>query len=139
VSASFRILKSLNLVYVRYEGRIRIRESMDLFASYAQHPDCRPGQKQIVDLSAVTDYERDYTAMMEMQAMKTDVFLAEGNQPIILYFAPTQLSQKLARLIIKSWEPFSAVVPLIIEDEAEALQIIGIEEKSIAGMLSATA
>ena len=137
MSVSYRILKSLGIVYVRYQGTIRIREGMELFAEYAQHSDCRPGQKQFVDLSEVTDIERDYSKLMEMQAMKTDVFLAGGTQPIIIYFAPTDTARAMAAMIIKSWEPFSAVVPLIIEDEAEALNILGLEEQSIAQLLTA--
>lgn len=136
MSVSYRILKSRGIVYVRYQGMVRIRESMELFGEYAQHPDCRPGQKQFVDLSEVTDVERDYSKIMEMQAMKTDVFMAGGAQPIIIYFAPTETARAMAGLIIKSWEPFSSVVPLIIEDEAEALNILGLEEQSIAQLLT---
>lgn len=139
MSVSFRILKSRSMVYVRYQGRVDIRESMELFGEYARHPDCQPGQRQFIDLSEVTEIERDYTAIMEMQAMKTDVFMAGGAQPIIIYYTPTDFSRSMAGLIVKSWEPFSAVVPLIIEDEAEALNILGLKEKSISQLLTASA
>lgn len=112
---------------------------MAAFADYSADPNCRPGQKQFVDLSAVTEILRDYTKIMEMQAIKTDVFMGGDAQPIIIYYAPTQISQNLAGIILRSWESFSAVVPVVVETEKDAMEILGLKEISISQMLTAAA
>ena len=139
MSLSFRILKSHGLVYVRYEGFARLEDTMRVFGEYAQHPDCRPGQKQLVDLSDVTGIEENFAELMKLQAAKADVFMAEGAQTIIVYYAPNSLSRRMCNMIVRSWEPFDSVVALVIEDEGQALSVLGLAETSIAQLLTTAA
>ena len=67
---AFRILPRSGLVYVRFEGRLLIDEIMDAFQEYTRHPDARPAQKQLVDLSRVTSVSWDYVKLMKLQALK---------------------------------------------------------------------
>lgn len=135
MSVSFHIFPDRGLVYVHYAGFARLDDTMAAFAAYAAHPDTRRGQKQLVDLSAVTGYEQDFTKLMHVQAQKAGVFTDDGIQTLMVYFAPTPLSRDLARLVLRSWEPFDSVIALIQEDEAQSLELLGQPERSFADLL----
>ena len=61
--ASFRILPERGLVYVQYSGFIRLADTQRLIQAYLAHPDRHPGQKQLVDLAAVTGFEQDFVGV----------------------------------------------------------------------------
>jgi hypothetical protein len=134
---SFKILSERGLVFVRYTGFADLDESFEVFGQYAAHPDFHPGQKQLLDLSGVTGVERDYVKLFAMQAHKADVFLGTGAQTLLVYYAPTPIAMDLAETILKSWEPSGAVIPLIQQDEQEALQLLGQPERSFEDLLRA--
>lgn len=131
MSVSFRIFPERGLVFVRYAGFARLQETLEAFGRYAADPDCRPGQKQLVDLSGVTGFEPDFTKLMEIQARKADVFAAEGVETLMVYFAPDKASKEIAQLALRSWEPFDFVIALVQEDEAQALELLGQPERSL--------
>lgn len=128
---SFRIFPERGLVLVRYAGFARLQETLEAFGRYAAHPDCRPGQKQLVDLSGVTGFEPDFAKLMEIQAHKADVFAAEGVETLMVYLAPDKASKEIAQLALRSWEPFDFVIALVQEDEAQALELLGQPERSL--------
>lgn len=132
---TFHILPARGLVYVRYEGHALLEETMIAFGRYMQHPDARRGQKQLVDLSAVTGIERDYTKLMAVQARKADQFVGDGVQTLIVYLAPGRLALELAHMAVKSWDSFESVVPLVQEDEAQALSLLGQPETRVTDLL----
>ena len=134
---TFKIFRERGLVFVKYEGFAHLYESFQAFGAYAAHPDFRPGQKQLVDLSGVTGVEKDYVKLFALQARKADVFLGSGAQTLLVYYAPTKLSAGLAESVLKSWEPSGAVIPLVQSDQAEALQILGQPERSFDEFLEA--
>ena len=133
---SFRILKNHGLVYVRYEGVATMEETMSVFAEYAQHPDCRPGLKQLVDLSQMTKVAFDFPKLMEMQARKADVFMSGAAETLMVYLAQSPEAISVSKSILRSWEPFPWVVPVVVEDEAEALSILGLREGTITALLA---
>ncbi len=135
MSVSFQILTSLGLVYVRYEGHANMTDTMTAFAAYAQHPEFRPGQKQFVDLSRVSGWDEDYLELMKAQAQKAEAFTGKNAQTLIIYYAPTELGQKLARLAMRSWEPFPSVVPVVQVNEDEALSILGLKHQNLDQLL----
>ncbi|WP_323782098.1 hypothetical protein [Thalassovita sp.] len=139
MSVSFRIIPPQGLVFVRYEGTITAAESFAAFNDYAHHPDCRPGQKQLVDLARVTGFDEDFPKLMELQARKADVFLAEGTQTLAVYHAPSPATHKIAQMIQRSWEPFPGVIAVIQENEADALSILGMQMTSFEQLLEHTA
>ncbi len=114
---SFRILPKHGLVYVRYEGHQRMEESLRIFSEYARHPDRRPGK------------------LFELQAKKAEVFMDPGVQTLLVYYAPTKLAFDLALLAERSWRPFSFVVSLVQETEADALSLLGLRERSLDQLL----
>ncbi|MBO9396861.1 hypothetical protein J7399_11685 [Shimia sp. R9_1] len=136
MSVSFKILSSLGVVYVRYEGFANMSDTLTAFAEYAQHPEFRPGQKQLVDLTHLTGWDEDFLELMKIQAQKADAFTGNNAQTLIVYLAPTPAGQKLARIALRSWEPFPAVVPMVQEKEQPALSILGLPYDTINQLLS---
>lgn len=136
MSVSFRIFSAIGLVYVRYEGQAKMADTMQAFAKYAQHPEFRPGQKQFVDLSALTGWDEDYLELMKAQAQKAEAFTGKNAETLIIYFAPTDIGKRLARLALRSWEPFPSVVPILQDNETEALAILGLPQSSLNQLLS---
>ncbi|MEC7763845.1 MAG: hypothetical protein VX874_18220 [Pseudomonadota bacterium] len=126
------------MVYVRYEGFLRWQEGEDLFADYMTQPEATLGQKQLVDLSRVEGYERDFAKLMALQADKAGTFLSTGHQFFMVFVAPTPVSQDLGRILVAPWKGVTGVVTSLQYDEAGALAILGQPEDSIADMLRST-
>ena len=137
MSIRFQILPSRGLVYVRYEGTARVVDSFAAFMDYAQHPDFRPGQKQLVDLSRVTDFENDFAKLMDLQAVKAQAFMQDQTETLLVYFAPGEVTWRMARLAANSWGVVPQVIPRVIRDEAEALAVLGCPERTISALLQA--
>ncbi|PRX38249.1 hypothetical protein SAMN05216257_103225 [Meinhardsimonia xiamenensis] len=131
MAVTFSIFPERGLVYVRYEGEARLADTMAAFAEYAAHPDCRPGQKQLVDLSAVTGVEMNFAQLMEMQARKADLF-GTAEETLMVYFAPTPEARRIANLAMRSWQGLGKVVALVAETEKQALELLGLSETGIA-------
>lgn len=132
---SFRILPEHGIVYVRYEGFALLDETLQAFGEYAAHPLARPGQKHLIDLAEVTGIEQDYVKMMRVQAGKADALMGTGQQTLMVYYAPTRLSYEMSKFILRSWEGIEAVVPLVQQDETQALALLGVDRNSFAELL----
>lgn len=131
----FRIVPDRGLVVVRYSGYVTIDDTMGATHAYVADPDYAPGQKQLVDFTQVTDYEKDYVRFMMMQAAKAERFVNARIQSLVVYIAPTQVSQELSSLFIKSWDNVDAVVPMVQTSEIEALILLGQPEVSVDTLL----
>lgn len=131
MSIRFKIFPDRGLVYVHYAGFLEIESSIDAFSQYQASPDHNPGQKQLVDLSDVTAFERDYPRIFEMQMKKAEVFTSSGSQTIVVYLAPTFVGLQIANLAIRSWEDVPGVVTSVVQSEQQALEILGIGELSL--------
>lgn len=138
MTVSFRIIAARGLVYVRYEGQATAEETFQTFSDYIAHPEFRPGQRQLVDLSGVTGFDADYAALLAMQAKKADAFLIPGAETLLVYYAPTEPGYAMARMILRSWEDVDAVVALAQQDESQSLALLGQPERSFAELLQAT-
>lgn len=131
------IFRERGLVYVCYTGFARLDETIAALNAYAAHPDFRPGQKQLVDMRDVTGIERDYVKFMKVQARKADIFMGGDCQTLLVCYAPTKIASEMAELMVRSWEPSGAVIPMVQADEAQALHILGQPERSVSELLQA--
>lgn len=138
MAVSFRILPDRGLVYIRYDGSLNATEGMVAFRDYMAHPDCRPGQKHLVDLSRVTTVERDYAVILQLQATKADHFLGPATETLIVYFAPTPVPRQAAGIILRSWDGVDHVIARVLDDEAQALAVLGQPERRIADLIAET-
>lgn len=132
---SYQILPQCGLAYLRLSGVIDPKEALSAFEDYLIHPDYAPGQKQLIDMSAMTDYKRDYTALMQVQARKAAAFVGGRTETLIVFHCPTQKSCELARLIERSWVDVPYVVLSLQPTEEHALAILGLREQSFDALL----
>lgn len=135
MAIDFKILPQHGLVYVRYAGRMTLAESAEAFSNYEKDPHFKPGQKHLVDLKAVTDWERDYAQIMALQAQKADVLHRPAAPTLMAFIAPTETTQAVARMIQRSWETMPGVVSLVAETENEALQMLGLAATTVEELL----
>lgn len=139
MTLSYRILPDRGLVYVRYGTRVDFTESGALFAAYTHDPDFRPGQKQLVDFSDVTSIDTDYVRLLALQAKKVDTFVVPAGETLMVYFAPTPETDRIARWALRSWDGVAGVVVRVLNDEAAALAFLGQPESSFADLFESAA
>ena len=133
---TFRIIPGRNLVYVRYEGHAGVAETERSFRTYASHPDFRPGQMQLIDVSHVTGYEKAYADFMAMQARIADMAYRPGHTIFIAFYATTEIGREMAGLAGASWDNVAGAVVVVGEDEGELLALLGLRERSFADLLA---
>lgn len=132
-SISYEIFREYGLVYVQYRGHAVLDDTFAAFKRYTEDPGFRPGQKQLVDLSRVTSFEKDYVRILSLQAKKAEAF-TKGPETLVVYISPAEDPLALAELVSRSWDDVSGVVPIIVSTEEEALAVLGIDGASVDGL-----
>jgi hypothetical protein len=127
----FCVLLNHGLCYVEYYGRATVQEGVDAFDAYLKHPDYRPGQRQLVDLSGVTKVENNFPRLFTFQADKAAAFMSAGHPVMMVYLAPTDVSLKMARSIQRSWEGLDGAVVRVAVDWPGAMDILGIPRNAL--------
>ena len=135
--ATMRILPQHGLVFVRYVGVATLQDTMRVFSEYLSHADFRPGQKHLVDMSEVTEWDGSYVDLMSTQAHKAEAFVNQRSQTLIAYYVPTEVGRTIGQLVVNSWEPFPSVVPILVDTEETALSTLGVDCTSFAQLLAA--
>lgn len=136
---SYQIFTNRGLVYVRYDGLVTLSEAEELFADYMQQPEADLGQKQLIDLSRVTDWERDFPRLMSMQADKAGVFLQDHQEMFMVFYAPTEKSREFAKILTAPWRGVQGMVTSVQPEEAGILAILGQPEDRLSDLLKVKA
>lgn len=123
---NYQIFPGLGLVYVRYWGVANLTETMATFGQYAADPLASPDQKHLVDLSAVEDYDQDFAHLMQVQAQKADTVVPGQAPTLMVYHAPTPVSLRMARSILRSWEGLDHVIGMVAQTEEQAIDMLGL-------------
>lgn len=132
----FHIFPARNLVLARFSGHILLADCLASAAAYARHPDANPMQNQLIDLGGITSHERDFVQLMSTMAQLPDHLLQPGCEPMVVYIAPHRLSQEIAGMVLKSMAGIAGLVVRIYEDEAQALEVLGLRERSLSALLA---
>lgn len=130
-----QIISEHNLVYVRYTGAMLVSETAAALTEFAKHPLAGPGLRHLVDLTRLTELDRDYAKFMEIQAKKVETMAGHGIETFMVYYANTPLGLQAAKMGKNGWTPESGVVAIVLEDEDHALHALGLPYDSIATML----
>lgn len=139
MAVDFKILRERGLVVVCFSGHATIDEMVAATKTYLSHPDYAKGQKQLVDLTDILSFEKDYVRFMNIQASKAERLAHIPGQTIAVYLAPTPVSREVCAMFVRSWTEVGLVVPLVQNTEAEALAILGQPETSIEMLFSLAA
>ena len=127
----FEIFPKRGLVVVQFSGYATVNDTSSATAAYLAHPEYYAGQKQLVNMAAVTGFEKDYVRFMNLQARKTERLARCETQSLVVYIAPTAVSRQLSGLFVRSWIDIASVVPLIQDSESEALTLLGQPEETV--------
>lgn len=134
--ATYQILPSHNLVYVRYSGAMMVEDSLKAFGGYSRDPAARPGQRHLVDLSRITDMERDFARIMQLQATKGAELAMRETETLMIYFANTPLSLRAAALAKNGWSDSQGVIAIVLEREDAVMSALGLPFQAIDEMLA---
>lgn len=132
---SLQILAEHNLVYVRYTGVMLVSETEAALTEFANHPMAGPGLRHFVDLTRLTDIDRDYSKFMAIQAKKAETMAGHGIETFIVYLANSDIGRHAANLGKNGWTPESGVVAIMVENEDHALVSLGLPFQSVEEML----
>ena len=135
----FTIFPKRGLVVVRYFGYVAINDTLIATETYVSHPDYVAGQKQLVNMTEVTGFEKDYVQFMSMQARLTERLVRSDLQSLVVYIAPTNISRELSALFVRSWIDVGTVVPLVQDSEADGLALLGQPEETLDVLLATLA
>ncbi|THD84190.1 hypothetical protein E7811_00035 [Aliigemmobacter aestuarii] len=133
---SFLPLPVHGLVLFTYSGHVGMGESMAAITAAARHPAFRPGMRHLVDVSAITGFEKVFPTLLSMQAKVLDDFPVIEEPTIVLWYAPTRIGQEMAQTVAKSWAETAHVRLVVQEDEEGALSILGLRETRISQLLT---
>lgn len=131
---TFKVLPRRNLVLFTYSGLVGLQESMEVVAAATRHPDYRPTMRQLCDLSRVTGVERDFPALLRMQAKIVESLYTPGSELMVLFYAPGRAGREMAQMARKSWEGLNSVLVLILDREPQALAVFGLPDLSLAAL-----
>ena len=132
---TYQILPRHNLVYVRYSGAMMVEDSLKAFDTYARDPNARPGQRHLIDLSRITDMERDFARIMQLQATKGAELAMRETETLMVYFANTPLSLRAAALAKNGWSVSQGVIAVVFEREDAVMSALGLPCETIDDML----
>ena len=136
----FRIFPEHNLVYVRYSGAASIADYIAVVEGYTSHPDYDPHHKNLVDLRFLEDFERDYTALLALQARIAEFAMTAQADILSVVVAPSPVAMEAATLIMRSWEQIDTpVVRRMIPCMDEAGPLLGIPKETLDGLLEQVA
>lgn len=134
---TFRILPRSSLIVATYTGFASIDETTVAAEACARDPAFSPHLRHLVDLRAVTGYERDFPRFLAMQARVMDSFRFQPNELMIVYLSPTPVAQAMAAMVNRSWDGLAeGPILRIVLTEDEALALLGLGATSLAAVLA---
>jgi hypothetical protein len=129
MAIAFRILPDLGLIVVRYDGIARLHETMVVLAACASHPDFHPAYRHVVDLRAVTDFERDIMGFFKMQASAIETFADNtlGEHPFhMVMLAPHGVPWEMADLVRRTWEGLGLTIVRVLDAPEGVVDLLGL-------------
>jgi len=136
---TFKILPRRALVVFTYSGMVGLQESLDAIAACVGNPEYQPSMRQLCDLSAVTGVERDFPALLKMQAKMVESLQPAESDLVVLFYAPSRAGQEMAQMARKSWEGLNSVLVLTQDNEAKALALLDLPERSLDALFKVQA
>lgn len=139
MSISFQIIRDRGVVLARLSGQVRIEECVDAAAAYARHPETRPTQPVLIDLTAVTGYETDYVKILKAMARLPDYLWHRGTERLLVCLAPHALSRQISAAAARAILEIPEGIARIAQTEADALEILGLPERRLCDLSQGSA
>jgi len=128
------IFTSHDLIVMRWVGEIDDTQSAGALQTYATHPEARPGQNILSDMSGITHGYFDLPKRLALQT-SLDRVLSTGAKPrTIVYYAPHAASQRLATQYARLWESTPMISAHVVTNETEALRLLELPYETISAL-----
>jgi hypothetical protein len=59
----------------------------------------------------------------------------QGHDQIFLFLAPTRIGQEMAQMVRRSWDGLAWAIVRIVEDEGQAMTLLGLREHRISDLV----
>lgn len=128
------VLPRCNLAVFAYSGQVAYAEVAEAVAAVARHRDHTPSMNQLCDLSAVVGVERNFAALLQMQARIADSLLPTYGDRLVVFYAPTPIARAIAETARKSWDGLGSVLVRVLEREEDALALLGLPHRHISDL-----
>jgi hypothetical protein len=123
----------------RLSGQVRIEECVDAAAAYSRHPETRPTQPVLIDLTAVTGYETDYVKILQAMARLPEYLWHRGTERLLVCLAPHALSRQISAAAARAILEIPEGIARIAQTEADALEILGLPERRLCDLSQGSA
>ncbi|WP_204114125.1 hypothetical protein [Shimia biformata] len=105
---------------------------MSGISDFRENPAFQAGLSQILDLTDVTEFERDFAKIMSLQATQVEALTGADAPAYFIFIAPNELTQAMANSALKSWREIDAVVPLVLNSLQDACDVLGLDISELA-------
>ena len=137
---SVQVLQDHNLLILKATGLLTVKDIRTAFETYATHPQARPGQHIINDLSRLTEAQIDYDRRLQLQTTMEPILALNTAPRTYVMYAPTKQSRDLAETLTRGyWASTPGITMALVETEAQALQLLDLPYDSFADLTSVTA
>jgi len=102
-----------------------IDETLAALDYHLPDPAFRSCRRHVVDLRALTGYEQDFARFFALQARFAELLPPDGGEMLVVFVAPTRMSQDMAELARRTWQGLSVVAMRVLEDLDQALELLG--------------
>jgi hypothetical protein len=121
----FEIFTDPTLVYIRYYGHVKTEEIMDALTQFAAEGAHLAGQTHFFDFSMITSNEFDYPLFFKLLAKLADVYPAEVNQQLNVFYAPPGPPAEMAEIVRNSWGGSNKILIRTAQTQEQAFDILG--------------
>lgn len=132
MASGAQLLKDGSLVFIWLSGRAGLRAPYEELHALRDRGRLKPGMPVLVDLAAMTDFDRDPHLMVQLNLEVEDMLQLFGEETLFLIHAPNALTREMAGAMRDFWEGSEVVLVRICEDELGALMILGRHERSFS-------
>lgn len=136
---SFQIIHDRGVVLARLTGRVVLEDCVNAAATYARHPAARPTQPLLIDLTAVTGYETNYSNILQAMVRLPDYLWRSGAERLVVCLAPTPLSRQISASVVRAILALPGGIARIAQTEADALEILGLPERRLRDLTPGSA
>ncbi|MDJ0820514.1 MAG: hypothetical protein QNJ09_01730 [Paracoccaceae bacterium] len=98
MGVSYRILPELNLVAVRYSGRLTTHDNVQSILEYTRDPQFDTGHNFFLDFSEGTEFDIDFPQMLSMVAKLMPVYTGRKSSSLTAIYAPSDIAFGVARM-----------------------------------------
>ncbi len=126
MSASYRIIESERLKYVKIVGKADYEELESLFYSYVRDPDFKPDLRLLVDLTALTDAVAGLWEIKKLKNLYQHAYRDAEDAVDVVILTGNDFTNRLARVFaffMRDRKPMNIQISGSLQDALAKLQI----------------